>query len=160
MYVNTIANCKDFENSPLNWSQITFDRDPITKDFSFNIELTVHKEVSKKFGIEFNIWKCENEGSLDSCEYFLKEQKNFKICSYLLDKNQFWSVFTKAFVPPLVCPIKTGVYKAMKIPFQSSYIRFLPIQQPVIRGRLIGWDDTVKISCVDIEIVFSTEKRG
>lgn len=51
MYVNTIANCKDFENSPLNWSQITFDRDPVTKDFSFNIELTVHREVSKKFGV-------------------------------------------------------------------------------------------------------------
>lgn len=56
--------------------------------------------------MEFNLWKCDNTGSLDSCEYFLKEYRNDNICTYIVKKRQFWSVFLEHFTPNLVCPLK------------------------------------------------------
>ncbi|KAL1493414.1 hypothetical protein ABEB36_011474 [Hypothenemus hampei] len=160
LFINNIATCKGFNNGSLDWSEISYSRDPVKNMYTFTIELTIHKEVSKNFGMEFNLWKCDSEGNLDSCEYFLKEKKDFHICDYLLDEDQFWSVFVMRFVPPLVCPIKPGVYKAINVPFDCEYCLILPIDKPIVRSRLFGYDNNQTISCVDIELSFGSEKRG
>ncbi|CAG9759864.1 unnamed protein product [Ceutorhynchus assimilis] len=159
LFLNKVTNCKGYENSTLNWYDVTIERDPTTKDFTFSLKLRVIKEVSTKLEIEFNVWKCDAAGSLDSCEYFIKGMKNKNICQIISQKHTFWSPFVEHFQPPLRCPIKPGVYESKKVPFQSSLVQLFP-GNSFWKSQMKGFDNGLIISCAETDLKVNTERHG
>ncbi|XP_030750800.1 uncharacterized protein LOC115878431 [Sitophilus oryzae] len=72
-------------------------------------DVVINEDIPEDFKSEFQIMKCKDKGSLDSCEKYHKIPIPYT-CK-LLNANGPWLSYVQAMKPPLECPLKKGAYK-------------------------------------------------
>ncbi|XP_060524693.1 uncharacterized protein LOC132701057 isoform X2 [Cylas formicarius] len=159
--LNKIVNCKGLDNDVIQWTNLTFERDRNTKEYTYSLRLNIIKEVSTKFSMEISIWKCDASGSVDNCEYIVKQFRQNGVCKILNQKNQVYTGFLEDFDKPLVCPIKPGEYVVRKGKFNPSFFKFLPVRTNILKAELKGFDGGQLISCANVQIrIMQSRKFG
>ncbi|GJQ77130.1 hypothetical protein Trydic_g23697 [Trypoxylus dichotomus] len=150
--IRRMGQCKGSGRLPILFHTVAIARDTKTGDMTLSCKVTVRREVSEKFAIVVNIWRCDSTGNPDSCEIIVKNHNASNICELLPVKDQLWTIFLDRFDMSRKCPIKPGVYTLNKLPITTEFMKFMPMSDALWRTQLTGWDAGRYLCCVDLDL--------
>ncbi|KAF7283386.1 hypothetical protein GWI33_000719 [Rhynchophorus ferrugineus] len=161
-FIKRFTDCKEFSNYTIHWTTTDVSRNQSSNLFMISLKCRLDKSISKQFAMEFDVMKCDYNGNLDTCEYFIKHLRRNRVCDNMNKKNTFYTRFMSQFSPPIVgCPVKPGTYVLSKIPMDEEFLKYLPVKDSFWKIRIKGFDKNVLISCVDLDLAITTDaKRG
>ncbi|XP_030750797.1 uncharacterized protein LOC115878427 [Sitophilus oryzae] len=95
---------------PLQLKNIKIGVEDTTYKIAFNI--VVNEDIYENYKLEFQLVRCKDKGSLNSCENFHKIPIPY-FCKFLNNDGP-WLRYVQALKPPLQCPMKKGLYTLPK----------------------------------------------